>query len=220
MAPVTATFAGRLSKFAGEFTNAEGKGFVIGDIHGDLGNIRGDPWVWRFVHALREGRSYKFPDTFPNYQAAPNFVTAKEIAAMAPCAATIATRSPCWGRFVTTDGKWFDIGDPGSGAEISQFIWSMKEGVTNRFPDVFLSYHIAPNYNTAKQIAEMTPRTGTLAGQFTDFCYFTTADGKGFFIGRGRSGPEVDQFLRTLEEDKTYQFPDAFLAYRKQKNGP
>jgi hypothetical protein len=200
-----------LSKFAGEFTNAEGKSFVLGDFHGDHR-------VWLFVRALREGRSYRFPDTFTNYQAAPNFVTAKEIAAMAPCTATIASRIPCSSKFVTSDGKWFGIGDPGCGPTISQFIWSMKEGATNQFPDVFLAYQAAPNYNTAKQIAEMAPRTGTLAGYFSDFCYFTTADGKGFFIGRGRSGPEVDQFLRTLEEDKPYTFPDAFLAYRKGKS--
>ena len=77
---------------------------------------------------------------FTNYLAAPNYVTAKEIAAMAPCSATIASRTPCSGHFVTTDGKWFGIGDPGSGAQISQFIWSLKDGQTNNFPDVFVKY--------------------------------------------------------------------------------
>ena len=77
---------------------------------------------------------------FTNYLAAPHYVTAKEIAAMAPCTATIASRSPCSSHFVTTDGKWFGIGDPGSGAQISQFIWSLKDGQTNNFPDVFVKY--------------------------------------------------------------------------------
>ena len=210
MPACSATFTKRLSEFGGTFTTTEGKPFIIGD-------IRGEQWVWHFVVALREGRTYRFPDVFTNYLAATNYVTTQQIAAMPPCNATIAARSPCSSHFVTTDGKWFGIGDPGSGAQISQFIWSMKEGQTNKFPDVFLNYQTAPNYRTAKEIAEMAPRTGTLAGQFTDFCYFTTADGKGFFIGAGVSGPEVDHFLRTLEEDKTYQFPDVFVSYQKPK---
>src|ERR1041385_4970007 len=45
MAPVTATFAKRLSEFSGSFTNAEGRSFILGD-------IRGEQWVWHFVGAL------------------------------------------------------------------------------------------------------------------------------------------------------------------------
>jgi hypothetical protein len=133
MAQCTATFAKRLSEFSGFFTNANGKAFVLGD-------IRGEQWVWHFVGALKEGQAYKFPETFLNYQAAPHYVTAKQIAAMAPCTATLAARSPCSSYFSTADGKWFGIGDPGSGAEISRFIWSLKVEETNKFPDVFLKY--------------------------------------------------------------------------------
>ena len=61
MAPCTATFAKRLSEFSGSFTNVDGKGFV-------LGSDRGEQWVWHFVGALREGRTYKFPDVFLDYQ--------------------------------------------------------------------------------------------------------------------------------------------------------
>ena len=133
MPPCTATFAKRLSEFSGFFTNANGKAFVLGD-------IRGEQWVWHFVGALKEGQTWKFPDAFLNYQAAPQYVTAKEIAEMAPCAAMLASRTPCSSCFMTADGKWFGIGDPGSGAEVSHFIWSLKDGETNKFPDVFLKY--------------------------------------------------------------------------------
>ena len=133
MAPCTATFAKRLSEYSGSFTNADGKRFTLGD-------ARGEQWVWHFVGALREGRSYKFPDTFTNYMAAPHYVTAKEIAAMAPRIGVLASRTPCSSYFATADGKWFGIGDPGSGAQISHFIWSLKDGETNKFPDAFLDY--------------------------------------------------------------------------------
>ena len=133
MAPCTATFAKRLSEYSGSFTNAEGKRFVLGD-------SRGEQEVWHFVCALKEGKTCKFPDVFTNYLAAPHYVTASEIAAMTPCTATLASRSPCSSIFSTTDGKWFGIGDPGSGAQVSHFIWSLVDGQTCRFPDAFLKF--------------------------------------------------------------------------------
>ncbi len=133
MAPGTATFAKRLSEYSGSFTNADGKSFV-------LGSNRGEQGVWHFVGALKEGQTYKFPDTFVNYQNASHFVTAKEIAAMAPCTATLASRTPCSSYFTTTEGKWFGIGNPGSETQISHFIWSLKDGETNKFPEMFLDY--------------------------------------------------------------------------------
>jgi hypothetical protein len=211
MPPCTVTFAKRLSEFSGFFTSANGRTFV-------LGNIRGEQWVWHFVGAVKEGQAYKFPDAFLNYQAAPHYVTAKEIAAMAPCTAVLASRTPCSSYFTTADGKWFGIGDPGSGAQVSHFIWSLKDGETNKFPDAFLDYQVAPHYFTAKEIAAMAPCTATLVRGWDDSGYFKTANGKGFFIGDERSGEDVDRFLRTLEEKKTYAFPDAFLKY--QKNQP
>jgi hypothetical protein len=208
MPPCTVTFAKRLSEFSGFFTNASGRAFVLGD-------IRGEQWVWHFVVALKEGQAYKLPDTFLNYQAAPHYVTAKEIAAMAPCTAMLASRSPCSSYFTTADGKWFGIGDPGSEEQISHFIWSQKVGEASKFPDAFLDYQAAPHYVTARKITEMAPRTATLVHEWNGSGYFKTADGKGFFIGGERSGKDVDRFLRTLEEEKTYEFPDAFLKYQK-----
>ena len=119
-------------EYGGEFATAEGKRFVIGD-------IRGEQWVWHFINALRERRTYKLPETFTNYQSAAHYVTSNEIAALPPCTATLAARSPCSSMFVTTEGKWLGIGDPGSGARVSHFIWTLKDGETCKLPDAFRS---------------------------------------------------------------------------------
>jgi hypothetical protein len=133
MPPCTATFARRLSDYSGSFTTADGKQFVLGD-------IRGEQWVWHFVCAVKEGKTYPLPAAFENYMNARHYVTAKEIAAMPPCTGTLASRTPCSSYFSTADGKWFGIGDPGSGVEISDFIWSLKDGETCTFPATFLAY--------------------------------------------------------------------------------
>jgi hypothetical protein len=133
MPPCTATFAKRLSGYSGSFTDQDGNEFVLGD-------IRGEQWVWHFVNALVVGTTYRFPEVLESYMNARQYVTAKEIAAMPACTATLAARSPCSSTFRTADGKWFGIGDPGSGAQISQFIWSLEDGATRKFPDAFLEY--------------------------------------------------------------------------------
>jgi hypothetical protein len=71
---------------------------------------------------------------------APYYVTAGEIAAMAPCKGTLAARTPCSSVFSTADGKWFGIGDPGSGPEVSRFIASLDDGAVCSFPDAFVEY--------------------------------------------------------------------------------
>jgi hypothetical protein len=132
-----ATLAKKLSSYSASFTNADGEAFVLGD-------ARGEQEVWHFVGALKEGQSYRFPDTFANYEKAPHYGTAKEIAAMPPCAGVVASRTPCSSCFTTADGKFFSIGDPGSGPQISQFLWSLKDGETNKFPAVFIEYQKRP----------------------------------------------------------------------------
>ena len=207
MPSCTVTFAKRTSEFSGAFTNADGRAFVLGDIRSEQG-------VWHFVGALKEGRAYRLPDAFLSYQAAPRYGTADAIAAMPPCAATLAVRSPCSSTFTTADGRWFGIGDPGSGEQVSHFIWSLKEGETNQFPDAFLSWQAAPHFVMAGAIREMAPRTATFVHGWDGFGYFKTAAGNGFFLGGERAGKDVDRFLRTLEEGKTYELPDAFLKYQ------
>ena len=57
--------------------------------------------------------------------------------------------------------------------------------------------------------------TATLVHEWNGAGYFTTAEGKGFFLGGEHVGKDVNGFLRTLEEEKTYEFPDTFLKYQK-----
>jgi hypothetical protein len=197
-------------EYGGEFATAEGKRFVIGD-------IRGEQWVWHFVNSLREGRTYKLPETFTNYQSATHYGTSNEIAAIAPCTATLASRSPCSSMFVTAEGKWLAIGNPGSGARVSHFIWMLKDEETCKLPDAFREFVAATNYATAAEITAMPPRRAILVHAWNGEAYFKEADGKGFFIGGERGGTDLDRFLRTLEEDKMYQFPDVFVSYQKPK---
>ena len=56
---------------------------------------------------------------------------------------------------------------------------------------------------------------------YSEFCYFTTAEGKAIILGKpgaGREGADVLKFLDTLEEGKSYELPEAFLDYQKQSH--
>jgi hypothetical protein len=205
-----AKFTRKLSEFAGEFTGPDGKTLV-------LGGPRAEQRVWHFVAAMREGQTYDLPESFLNFIAAPGYVTATEIAAMPPCTAMIAARSPCSASLRTADGKWFYLGDPGSGLQISQFIWCLEDGQLNRFPDAFIAFQGAPRYATAKEITDMPPRVATLVHGWDDSAYFKTADGKGFFVGSEHSGKEVAAFLASLEEGKAYDLPAAFVRSERQR---
>jgi hypothetical protein len=206
----TVTFVKRLSEFSGSFREADGKDFV-------LGGSRGDQAVWHFVTALKEGQVYKLPDEFVSYQTARPHVNAKEIAAMAPCTATVAARSPCSSTFRTMDGKWLSIGDPGSEPQVSHFISSLPDGETVNLPDAFLAYQAAPRYVTPQEITEMPACTARFTRAWDKSGYFKTADGKQFFIGDKQTAKDVARFISTLKEGTTYEFPGVFLEYQKKR---
>ncbi len=130
--PCTGTFS-RISEYAGSFTTAEGKRFI-------LGSPTGEQWVWHFLGTLKDGQNCKLPEAYLNYINAPLYETAAKIAAMPSCTATLVERSPCSAFFRMADGRGFYIGDPGSGVQISQFLWSLKEGTPCKLPQVFLEY--------------------------------------------------------------------------------
>jgi hypothetical protein len=132
LAPCTGTFV-KTSEFSGTFTTVEGKKFV-------LGSPAGEQEVWHFLGTLKEKQACTLPAAFINYTTARYYVTAKAIAAMPPCTATLVQRSPCSSYFTTADGKGFGIGDPGRGPRISHFIWSLKDGQVCKFPEAFLAY--------------------------------------------------------------------------------
>ncbi len=133
MPPQEVTLTKKLNEYSGYFTGSSGKSFIVGD-------EVGDQFVWHFVGSLKVGQSCKLPDAFTNFISARYYVTAEEIKGMSPCAGIIALRSPCSAYFTTADGRGFGIGDPGSGALISKFLWSLKDGETYRFPEAFLEF--------------------------------------------------------------------------------
>jgi hypothetical protein len=72
--------------------------------------------------------------------AAPIYETAKEIQAMPPCKATVVHTYPCYSLLRATDGKKFCIGSPGATPEVGNFVETLKDGQTYKFPAAFLTY--------------------------------------------------------------------------------
>ena len=132
MAPCTGTLQ-KKTVYSGEFTTADGKRFVVG-------SDAGEQEVWHFIGTIEAGQTCKLPEAFVNYTTAPGYATVEQIKAMAPRTGTLVQRSPCSSYFTTADGKGFVIGDPGSGEQVSQFIWTLKDSCRYAFPEAFLDY--------------------------------------------------------------------------------
>jgi len=73
-----------------------------------------------------------------------------------------------------------------------------------------------PVYETAEQIKAMPVVKATLVEKGPCYSVFRRADGKQFVIGTPGSGPEVGQFLGTLEVRQAYELPRAFVDYQKR----
>lgn len=71
------------------------------------------------------------------------YETAEQIRAMRRCQATADGRTPCSVRLITSDGKRFQIGSPGSTKEVSGFLKALKKGQSYTLPDAFLDYQKA-----------------------------------------------------------------------------
>ncbi len=72
--------------------------------------------------------------------ASPGYETAKQIKAMPPCKATVEEHHSCYSIFRTADGKKFSIGSPAATQDVVQFLQTLKNGQTYKFPSVFLDY--------------------------------------------------------------------------------
>lgn len=71
----------------------------------------------------------------------PRYEKAEEIKAMPPCKATVVWgMGTCSARFKTTDGKEFNIGSPGAGPGVIEFLETVKEGQIYVFPSAFIDY--------------------------------------------------------------------------------
>ena len=70
----------------------------------------------------------------------PSYETVQQIKAMPPCKATVEEHHSCYSIFRTDDGKQFSIGSPAAKREVVQFLQTLKDGQTYKFPSVFLDY--------------------------------------------------------------------------------
>jgi hypothetical protein len=197
------------------FTTADGKGFWIG---GPGGGKEFDG----FLDSFWPGQAYELPGAFLEYEKHPDYISIARITSMAPRTGKVTDIGPCYAVFETADGKEFSIGNPSSRAEVTHFLLTLKKGVSYKLPDAFLAYHAAPRYVTAKEVTAMPHCTAKLAtgSTYSEFCYFTTAEGKTLILGKpgaGREGADVLKFLDTLEEGKSYELPEAFVEFQKQK---
>ena len=82
--------------------------------------------------------------------------------------------------------------------------------------DVKKSAETFTGFETPKQISAMPPCKATLEQQQPCSSIFRTADGRKFNIGSPAATPEVVQFLQTLKQGQTYEFPGVFLNYQKK----
>ncbi len=149
----------------------------------------------------------------------PSSDTAAEIRAMPRCRATVEGHHSCYSEFRTTDGQRFYIGSPAASLEVVRFLRTLQPGPAYEFPGIFHAYEkTIPTYETAAQIKAMPPCQATVECVGARDACLTTADGRMFFIGSPAAPPEVLQFLRTLNDGQTYEFPAAFLAHQKKQS--
>ena len=76
---------------------------------------------------------------------------------------------------------------------------------------------VRPGYRTAQEIKAMSPCKATVEEHRSCYSILRTDDGKQFSIGSPTANLEVVQFLRTLKNGQTYEFPSVFIDYQKNK---
>jgi hypothetical protein len=152
----------------------------------------------------------------------PNYDTVKTVLAIPPCTARLGQRSMFEGHFTSTDGRHFTIGSPEGDQEVWHFIYTVREGQSCDFPGEFQRFEARKFYPTAEAIRAMPPCKATIVTVGPCFSVFRASDGQMFVIGDPGSKNVVHSFLQLLEEDSTYELPDAFLefqsTYREEKD--
>jgi len=147
-----------------------------------------------------------------------DYLTPAEIRAMSPRKATVLEHNSCYSVFSTADGKNICIGSPAAVSQVVEFLNTLKEGTTCELPRAFLDFEKAsPAFDTAETIKAMPPSKARVEHIGVRDSRLRTTDGKLFFIGGDKATPEVIRFLQTLKHEQTYEFPGAFLDYRKQQ---
>lgn len=195
---------------------AEGKLFFIG---GD----EATPEVIQFLEALRDKHTCQFPDVFLEFvktagAATPLYATVAQVKAIPACKAIVEHVETFQSVLRTADGKRFRIGSETGEQEVWHFVGVvLKVGQTYELPRVFLDFDERKHYSTAQEIAKMPAVKAALECSAPCYSLFKTTEGKHFAIGNPGSKADVIHFLRSLEDGKTYQFPDVFLEYQKGK---
>jgi hypothetical protein len=150
--------------------------------------------------------------------AMPVFDTVERVKAMPPGKATVEHVETFLARLRTADGKQFQIGSERGEQLVWHFIFTaLKPGESYELPGAFLAYADGKYYGTAEEIKAMPPCKATVALRAPCYSVFKTADGKWFTIGDPGSEPNVWQFLGTLKDGQSYEFPAAFLDYHKKR---
>jgi hypothetical protein len=75
-------------------------------------------------------------------------------------------------------------------------------------------------YTTAEQLALMPTCLVTVIQRAPCYCMLKTEDGTVFRVGSPANTAVLGKFVGTLEQGKTYTFPDAFVAFAKTQEKP
>jgi hypothetical protein len=143
--------------------------------------------------------------------------TTEKIKMMPASKATVEHKEIYSAVLQTADGRKFTIGSDRGAQEVWHFVAvALKEGQTYQLPAAFLAYANGKYYGTAEEMKAMPVCKGRL--ELTGPCYsvFKTADGQWFTIGDPGSKPDVYEFLRSLADGQSYDFPKAFLDYHRK----
>jgi len=146
--------------------------------------------------------------------------TSAQILGLPTCTLTDAQNHICETGFTDSSGKKFYIGGPGSSAEVHGFICSVEQGKTITLPADFAAYLNRSIPKTNAQLLAFKPTLCEFVDLQKECGLFEFKNGMRtarLVIGGQNAERDVEKFLKTLEEGKTYALPDAFREYLKKK---
>jgi hypothetical protein len=177
--------------------------------------------VVQYGERSRTGYQFRLKDFIEPVKkagAAPVYETTEQVQAMPPAKAAVELIETYSARLRAADGREFVIGSERGDQTVWHFVGTaLKKGQTYEFPGAFRDFLKRKFYVTAEEVRAMPAVKATLEQRQPCSSIFRDAEGKQFVIGSPGSGPEVWQFLGTLQEEQTYDLPRAFLDYHQKK---